>query len=154
MGNSFGFGYLYAEFAGWEIIHPHHHNPAEALSFLYPDAALSSSNNYHAWHKSLPFGIELAYPFHRVTTNLEDLIILTIYLGFIHIIFGRLIGFRDVLFYGTDHGHVGLLAAFFEHGVWIVLLIGGFMFSYGYLGPDEAESMMLPGAMIALSAVG
>ena len=150
---TFGFGYLYAEFAGWEIIHPHHHNPAEALSFLYPDAALSSSNNYHAWHKSLPFGIELAYPFHRVTTNLEDLIKLTIYLGFIHIIFGRLIGFRDVLFYGTDHGHVGLLAAFFEHGVWVVLLIGGFMFSYGYLGPDEAESMMLPGAMIALSAV-
>ena len=150
---TFGFGYLYAEFAGWEIIHPHHHNPAEALSFLYPDAALSSSHNYHAWHKTLPFGIELAYPFHRVTTNLEDLIILTIYLGFIHIIFGRLIGFRDVLFYGTDHGHVGLLAAFFEHGVWIVLLIGGFMFSYGYLGPDDAESMMLPGAMIALSAV-
>jgi V/A-type H+-transporting ATPase subunit I len=150
---TFGFGYLYAEFAGWEIIHPHHHNPAEALSFLYPDAALSSSHNYHAWHKTLPFGIELAYPFHRVTTNLEDLIILTIYLGFIHIIFGRLIGFRDVLYYGTDHGHVGLLAAFFEHGVWIVLLIGGFMFSYGYLGPDDAESMMLPGAMIASSAV-
>jgi V/A-type H+-transporting ATPase subunit I len=150
---TFGFGYLYAEFAGWEIIHPHHPNPAEALSFLYPDAALSSSHNYHAWHKTLPFGIELAYPFHRVTTNLEDLIILTIYLGFIHIIFGRLIGFRDVLYYGTDHGHVGLLAAFFEHGVWIVLLIGGFMFSYGYLGPDDAESMMLPGAMIALSAV-
>ena len=49
---TFGFGYLYAEFAGWEIIHPHHHNPAEALSFLYPDAALSSSHNYHAWHKS------------------------------------------------------------------------------------------------------
>ena len=150
---TFGFGYLYAEFAGWEIIHPHHPNPAEALSFLYPDAALSSSHNYHAWHKTLPFGIELAYPFHRVTTNLEDLIILTIYLGFIHIIFGRLIGFRDVLYYGTDHGHVGLLAAFFEHGVWIVLLIGGFMFSYGYLGPDDAESMMLPGAMIASSAV-
>jgi len=150
---TFGFGYLYAEFAGWEIIHPHHHNPAEALSFLYPDAALSSSHNYHAWHKTLPFGIELAYPFHRVTTNLEDLIILTIYLGFIHIIFGRLIGFRDVFYYGTDHGHVGLLAAFFEHGVWIVLLIGGFMFSYGYLGPDDAESMMLPGAMIASSAV-
>ena len=150
---TFGFGYLYAEFAGWEIIHPHHPNPAEALSFLYPDAALSSSHNYHAWHKTLPFGIELAYPFHRVTTNLEDLIILTIYLGFIHIIFGRLIGFRDVFYYGTDHGHVGLLAAFFEHGVWIVLLIGGFMFSYGYLGPDDAESMMLPGAMIASSAV-
>lgn len=150
---TFGFGYLYAEFAGWEIIHPHHPNPAEALSFLYPDAALSSSHDYYAWHKSLPFGIELAYPFHRVTSNLEDLIILTIYLGFVHIIFGRLIGFRDVLFYGTDHGHVGILAAFFEHGVWIVLLLGGFMFSYGYLGPSEAEDMMIPGAVIAIIAV-
>ena len=150
---TFGFGYLYAEFAGWEIIHPHHPNPAEALSFLYPDAALSSSHDYYAWHKSLPFGIELAYPFHRVTSNLEDLIILTIYLGFVHIIFGRLIGFRDVLFYGTDHGHVGFLAAFFEHGVWIVLLLGGFMFSYGYLGPSEAEGMMIPGAVIAITAV-
>ena len=150
---TFGFGYLYAEFAGWEIIHPHHHNPAEALSFLYPDAALSSSTHYHAWQKSLPFGIELAYPFHRVTSNLEDLIILTIYLGFLHIIFGRLIGFRDVLFYGTDHGHVGLVAAFFEHGVWIVLLIGGFLFSYGYLGPDGTEEMMQLGAVIALTAV-
>ena len=67
-------------------------------------------------------------------------------------IFGRIIGFRDVLFYGTDHGHVGLLAAFFEHGVWILLLIGGFMFSYGYLGPDEAEYMMQPGCYCGINS--
>ena len=149
-----GFGYIYAEFAGWEILPHHGHNPAENLAFLYP----FELDHGHAWAAHLPFGIELAFPFHRVTPtsdygNLEHLIVLTIYLGFLHIIFGRIIGFRDVLFYGTDHGHVGLLAAFFEHGVWILLLIGGFMFSYGYLGPDEAEYMMQPGAIVALSAV-
>jgi V/A-type H+-transporting ATPase subunit I len=78
---------------------------------------------------------------------------LTIYVGFFHIIFGKLIGFRDVLFYGTDHGHVGLAAAFFEHGSWIVLLIGGFMFTYGFLGPDEFDYLLQPGAAIAISAV-
>ena len=143
-----GFGYIYAEFAGWEILPHHGHNPAENLAFLYP----FDLDHGHAWAAHLPFGIELAFPFHRVTPtsdygNLEHLIVLTIYFGFLHIIFGRIIGFRDVLFYGTDHGHVGLLAAFFEHGVWILLLIGGFMFSYGYLGPDEAEYMMQPGAV-------
>ena len=149
-----GFGYIYAEFAGWEILPHHGHNPAENLAFLYP----FDLDHGHAWAAHLPFGIELAFPFHRVTPtsdygNLEHLIVLTIYFGFLHIIFGRIIGFRDVLFYGTDHGHVGLLAAFFEHGVWILLLIGGFMFSYGYLGPDEAEYMMQPGAIVALTAV-
>ena len=151
---TFVFGYLYAEFAGWEIFPHGHSNPAEALSILYPPVDSHGS----VWHDSFPFGIELAYPFHRVVLvedhgNLENLVLLTIYLGLIHIIFGRLIGFRDVMFYGTDHGHVGVTAAFFEHGVWIVLLIGGFLFSYGFLGPSEAEYMVLPGMIIAISAV-
>jgi V/A-type H+-transporting ATPase subunit I len=148
------FGYLYAEFAGWEIFPHGHSNPAEALSILYPPVDSHGS----VWHDSYPFGIELAYPFHRVTLvedygNLEHLVILTIYLGLIHILFGRLIGFRDVMFYGTDHGHIGVAAAFFEHGVWIILLIGGFLFSYGFLGPSEAGYMMIPGMLIAISAV-
>ena len=151
---TFLFGYLYAEFAGWEIFPHGHSNPAEALAILYPPVDSHGS----VWHGSYPFGIELAYPFHRVVLvedygNLEHLVILTIYLGLIHIIFGRLIGFRDVMFYGTDHGHIGIGAAFFEHGVWIVLLIGGFLFSYGFLGPSESEYMMMPGMIIAISAV-
>jgi len=151
---TFVFGYLYAEFAGWEIFPHGHSNPAEALSVFYPPVDSHGS----VWHESYPFGIELAYPFHRVVLvedygNLEHLVVLTIYMGLIHIIFGRLIGFRDVMFYGTDHGHIGIVAAFFEHGVWIVLLIGGFFFSYGFLGPSEAEYMMMPGMFIAISAV-
>lgn len=156
------FGYIYAEFAGWEIfmyektkidgvyVYGDNLSPVAFLANLYP---LSDSAHGYGPELELGFGINLYFPFHRVGTHLEDLIVLTIYVGFIHIIFGKLIGFRDVLFYGTDHGHVGLAAAFFEHGAWIVLLVGGFMFTYGFLGPDDAEYLLQPGAAIALSAV-
>lgn len=156
------FGYIYAEFAGWEIfmyektkingVYEYGDNlsPVAFLANLYP---LSDSAHGYGPELELGFGINLYFPFHRVGTHLEDLIVLTIYVGFIHIIFGKLIGFRDVLFYGTDHGHVGLAAAFFEHGAWIVLLVGGFMFTYGFLGPEDAEYLLQPGAAIALSAV-
>jgi len=155
------FGYIYAEFAGWEIfmyektkvdgIYEYGDNisPVAFLANLYP----FDLNHGYGPTADLGYGITLAFPFHRVGTHLEDLIVLTIYVGFIHIIFGKIIGFRDVLFYGTDHGHVGLAAAFFEHGAWIVLLIGGFMFTYGFLGPEDAENLLQPGAAIAISAV-
>lgn len=164
------FGYIYAEFAGWEIflyekltyadgsymkdssghyMYSENLSPVAFLANLYP---FDLDHGYGPFVE-LGYGINLAFPFHRVGTHLEDLIVLTIYVGFFHIIFGKLIGFRDVLFYGTDHGHVGLAAAFFEHGSWIVLLIGGFMFTYGFLGPDEFDYLLQPGAAIAISAV-
>ncbi|MEC7744504.1 MAG: V-type ATPase 116kDa subunit family protein [Candidatus Thermoplasmatota archaeon] len=146
------FGYIYAEFAGWEIFPHHSHNPAEALSILYP-----SFDYYHFWHASLPLGIELAFPFHRVTMvedhgNLEHLILLTIYLGVLHVFLGLSIGFRDIMLYGNGHGGFGFVCAFFEKGVWMILLVGGFMFAYGFLGPSDAEWMLMPGAAISISA--
>lgn len=168
------FGYIYAEFAGWEIflydkltyadgsymkdssghyMYSENLSPVAFLANLYP---LNLEHGYGPVAE-LGYGITLAFPFHRVGTHLNDLIILTIYVGFFHIIIGKLIGFRDVLFYGTDHGHIGPVAAFFEHGVWILLLIGGFFFSYGYLGSSkyglDVEHLMLPGAIVALSSV-
>ena len=148
------FGYLYAEFAGWEIFPHHAHNPAEALQVLYPAIP---DGAYHVWHASLPLGIELAFPFHRVVMvddhgNLEHLILLTIYLGVIHVFLGLAIGFRDILLFGNGHGGFGLVCAFFEKGTSMVLLLGGFMFAYGCIGPDEAEGMMIPGAGIAITA--
>ena len=159
------FGYIYAEFAGWEIfmyektkvdgIYTYGDNisPVAFLANLYP----FDLDHGYGPAVQLGYGINLSFPFHRVGTHLNDLIILTIYVGFFHIIIGKLIGFRDVLFYGTDHGHVGVVAAFFEHGVWILLLIGGFFFSYGYLGSTkynlDVEHLMLPGAIVALSSV-
>ena len=146
---TFIFGYLYAEFAGFEIFPHHGTNPAQALSVLYPELT-----DGHFWTASLPYGIELAYPFHRVVStvdhgNLEHLILLTIYIGALHVMFGLIIGFRDILLYGNGHGGIGLVCAFFEKGSWMILLIGGFFFAYGFLGPAEGTAMMMPGAAMA-----
>lgn len=148
------FGYIYAEFAGWEILPHYGNNPAEALAFLYP----FELDHGHAWTASLPFGLELAFPFHRVTPtsdygNLEHLIILTIYLGLVHVMLGLMIGFRDILLFGNGHGGIGFVCAFFEKGVWMMMLIGGFMFSYGFLGPPEGENLMIPGAILATISI-
>ena len=148
------FGYLYAEFAGWEIFPHHGSNPAEALQFLYPAI---DQGSYHVWSASFPLGIELAFPFHRVVMvsdhgNLEHLILLTIYLGVIHVFLGLIIGFRDIMLYGNGHGGAGFVCAFFEKGVWMILLVGGFLFAYGFLGPSDADWMLMPGAAICVSA--
>ena len=146
------FGYIYAEFAGWEIFPHYGSNPAVALQMFYPDIA---EGTYHAWSASLPLGIELAFPFHRVVMvdsqgNLEHLILLTIYLGMIHVFLGLVIGFRDIMLFGNGHGGFGFICAFFEKGAWMILLVGGFMFAYGFIGP--ADWMMEPGAAIAIVA--
>ena len=146
------FGYIYAEFAGWEIFPHYGSNPAVALQMFYPDIP---EGTYHAWSASLPLGIELAFPFHRVVMvdsqgNLEHLILLTIYLGMIHVFLGLVIGFRDIMLFGNGHGGFGFVCAFFEKGAWMILLVGGFMFAYGFIGP--ADWMMEPGAAIAIVA--
>ena len=172
------FGYIYAEFAGWEI-------------FLYekvtlPDGSYlkSSTGDYVKENVSpvaflaslypfdleygygpvaeLGYGITLSFPFHRVGSHLEDLIVLTIYVGFFHVLAGLAIGFRDILIHGNGHGGVGLVCAFFEKGAWMTLLIGGWMLAYGFLGsPDQmgylsesqANAMVVPGVSIVLASV-
>ena len=69
------FGYIYAEFAGWEYSSHGHSNPAEALPML----TLPVDLDHGLMGLILPFGIELAFPFHRVTLvedhgNLEHLL--------------------------------------------------------------------------------
>ena len=103
-----------------------------------------------------PFSMTLAYPFHRVSAvedggNLEHLILLTIYLGVIHVFLGLAIGFRDIMLYGNGHGGFGIVCAFFEKGAWMILLVGGFMFAYGFIGPASSE-VRDAGAGIALVA--
>ena len=137
------FGYLYAEFAGWEIfiyekltdgsgyylkdasghyIYSENRSPVAFLSVLYPELE-------HGYGPTavLPFGITLSFPFHRVGTHMSDLIVIAIYLGMLHLALGFLIGIRDV---AKEHGFV---AAFFEKGSWLIVLIGGFLACYGYL---------------------
>jgi len=86
----------------------------------------------------LPFGVELAFPFHRVVPisaggNLENLILLTIYMGVVHVLLGLVIGFRDIWLHGDAHGNTGPIVALFDRGSWIIILVGGFMFGYGFL---------------------
>jgi V/A-type H+-transporting ATPase subunit I len=148
------FGYLFGEFAGFEYL-PHGHCDIEGivgvaqchgagghyhweaahapvwttwLAALYPNGG-----EIHAlWEGN--FGLVLAYPFHRVTSNINDLMVLTLYLGILHLALGMIIGFRDV---NKEHG---LTAAMFEKGSWLLILVGGFLFIYSFLvSPNHTE---------------
>ena len=166
---TFVFGYIYAEIAGFEIFSHKHHTWANSLDIFYP----AVDYHGHAWHTSLPFGIELAFPFHRVTDvahhgNLEHLILLTIYLGVAHVFIGLVVGFRDIWLHGNGHGDEGFVCALFEKGSWMILLFGGFLAAYAFLSkpayeerwvsPDQAyldllSTMMTVGGIMIVIAV-
>ena len=116
MGNSSSYDKLtyadgsYMKDSSGHYMYSENLSPVAFLANLYP---LNLEHGYGPVAE-LGYGITLAFPFHRVGTHLNDLIILTIYVGFFHIIIGKLIGFRDVLFYGTDHGHVGPVSSIFR----------------------------------------
>ncbi len=159
------FGYIYGEFAGFEFL-PHGHCDIDhVIGVAQCEAA---HGHYHwegahspwwvAWMTNLypnggefysvwegPLNIVLAYPFHRVSSNLENLILITIYMGVIHVFLGLVLGFRDI--YKT-HGFVDAL---FEKGSWMTVLIGGFIFAYAFL-VDSASELLMPGA--AITGVG
>lgn len=170
------FGYIYGEFAGFEFL-PHietKYKSAEACSYVWQNGHCFKDAydipSWASWMTSLypnggrihyvlegPFSTTLAFPFHRVALvdnggNLEHLILLTIYLGVIHILIGLSIGFRDILLYGNGHGGFGLICAFFEKGTWMLLVIGGFLFGYSFIGPGS-EDMQIFGAGLAGASV-
>ena len=190
------FGYIYGEFAGFEIL-PHGHCDIDAIVGAH--ACHEAGGHWHwvaseapawsAWptlfypnggefhwsthelsifafagvEHGLPFGLTLSYPFHRVTMasaggNLEDLILLTIYMGVFHTLLGLTLGIRDSWIYGDSHGNVGPAVAFFDKGSWIAILVGGFLFAYAFLGLkgdhgqgylDFLSQMQLIGGVIA-----
>ena len=145
------FGYIYGEFAGFEIL-PHWHcdaalhaagtsygsdchwvftdgvpSWASSLSVMYPYGG-EFSNHHNLFEANLPMGVVLAFPFHRVTGNLTDLILLTIYLGVVHLMIAFVLGAIDEI----RHGH-GWSGALFGKVSWMLVLGGGFFFSYAYL---------------------
>ncbi len=164
------FGYIYGEFAGFEFL-PHGHcdidhiiGVAQCEAAYLPDGTHA---HYHwdsghspwwvAWMTNLypnggefywvwegPLNVVFAYPFHRVTSNLENLILITIYMGVIHVFLGLVLGFRDI--YKT-HGFVDAL---FEKGSWMTVLIGGFIFGYVFI----TESGELDPLGMAITGVG
>jgi V/A-type H+/Na+-transporting ATPase subunit I len=103
---------------------------AEAFGFIIEDWAPFASfyeSLYNATHHTLTgtvfeelFGLSHTYlPFHRAGGALQDYILLSIYLGCAHLLLGFIIGFINVY---RAHGPV---AAFFEKGSWLLILIGG-----------------------------
>ncbi len=146
------FGYIYGEFAGFEIL-PHHDGDHGWVASHAPDwatwlTALYPYGGEFQWERSWEFGkLVLAFPFHRVGHNLDDLVLLTIYMGAVHVLLGLIIGFRDIWIHGDSHGNTGPLVAFFDRGSWITILIAGYFFATGYLGlktnpGDETLTMM------------
>ena len=165
------FGYIYGEFAGFEFLPHMSHDYTDAVACVghhgtwYHDHCWVSGHSpswvswmtalypsegmiHHELH--LKFGVVLAYPFHRVTANLEHLILLTIYMGVAHIMLGLMIGFRDIV---KAHGWVD---AMFEKGSWMVLLVGGFLFSYAFLvkpGHTDPDYVALLDNMFTIGVV-
>ena len=164
------FGYIYGEFAGFEFL-PHGHCDIEGIVGV---AQCEAAHGHYHWEEAhapgwvawmtalypsggemhyllqLKFGVVFAYPFHRVSANLEHLILLTIYMGVVHIMLGLVLGFRDIV---KAHGWVD---AMFEKGSWMVLLVGGFLFSYAFLvkpGHTDPEYVALLDNMFTIGLV-
>ena len=144
------FGYLYGEFAGFEFL-PH----------AYPKYATEAACNYEwangacyklaegvpAWASwmtalypdggkihyvlELPYDLTLAYPFHRVSSDLMNLIVIAIYIGVIHLMVGFVLGAIDE--FRVGHGWQGALYGKFS---WMIIMVGGFLFCYDFYKED------------------
>ena len=87
-------------------------------------------------------------PFHRASSALTDYVLLSVYIGALHLFIGFIIGFFNVM---KAHG---IVAAFFEKGSWMMILLGGFFHIYGYMNKDNAVLAATAPALIMLAGVG
>jgi V/A-type H+-transporting ATPase subunit I len=87
-------------------------------------------------------------PFHRATSSLNEYVLLSVYIGVAHLMFGFILGFINV---ARAHG---LVAAFFEKGSWMVILAAGTLHIYGFLTTDQGVFDPTPYAMATLLGVG
>ena len=87
-------------------------------------------------------------PFHRATGALTDYVLLSVYIGALHLLIGFIIGFFNVM---KAHG---IVAAFFEKGSWMMILLGGFFHIYGYMNKDNEVLAATVPAIIMLAGVG
>ena len=145
--STFIFGLLYGEAFGFEVAPAAaqaagdlQNGAAAHVSARSGDAAADAAHTVPSWlawmshlypeeplETYVGFGVHLAYPFHRVGHNMGDLILISIYLGVLHLALGYLIGWRDV---AKEHG---MTAGFFEKGSWLVVLFSTFAAAYGAL---------------------
>ena len=87
-------------------------------------------------------------PFHRATSSLNEYVLLSVYLGDAHLMFGFILGFINV---ARAHG---LVAAFFEKGSWMIILAAGTLHIYGFLTTDQGVFDATPYALATLVGVG
>ena len=87
-------------------------------------------------------------PFHRADSALTDYVLVSVYVGVLHLFIGYVIGFVNVA-----KGH-GLVAAFFEKGSWLLILVGGFLHIYGFMkGNNQVIEGTIPGYLVLIGIV-
>ena len=131
---------------------------AEGFGFIW-DESWSPLEGFYAWTKDLTYGFKSSgigkalglghtyVPFHRADSALTDYVLLSVYIGALHLLIGYIIGFFNVL-----KGH-GIVAAFFEKGSWMMILCGGFLHIYGFMkGKNELLVGTIP-AFVLIAGV-
>ena len=135
---------------------------AEGFGFVWDDTGqmgdASPLAGIYAWtYENITFPafvtdtLNMSYthiPFHRATSSLSEYVLLSVYLGVAHLMFGFILGFINVW-----RAH-GALAAFFEKGSWIIILAAGSLHIYGFLTTDQGVFDATPYALATLAGVG
>ena len=159
------FGYMYGEFAGFEFL-PHiesQYTTEAACNYYWSTAheacfkdaydvpswvswmtALYPSGGRIHYVLELPYSLTFAFPFHRVSSDLMNLIVIAIYIGIFHLMVGFTLGAIDEVRVG--HGWQGALYGKIS---WMIIMVGGFLFCYDFYREDTINT---PG--LALVSVG
>ena len=91
----------------------------------------------------------LKVPWHRASKGhgLEEYVMISVYLGVVHLFLGFVIGFISVL---KAHG---IAAAYFEKGSWILILTAGFVHSRGMLRGYNELLEVTPALIIVIIGI-
>ena len=119
-----GFGFVWDE--SWSPLAPLYEITKEATDGHVPAFITSTLGMSHTY-----------IPFHRATGALTDYVLLSVYLGVVHLAFGFILGFINV---ARAHG---LVAAFFEKGSWMLILFGGTLHIYAFLTDETVAATTL-----------
>ena len=157
------FGYMYGEFAGFEFL-PHieaKYATEDVCKYTWEHGAcFKDAYDVPAWVSwmtalypdggrihyvlELPYSLTFAFPFHRVSSDLMNLIVIAIYIGIFHLMVGFILGAIDEVRVG--HGWQGAL---YGKVSWMIIMVGGFLFCYDFYREDSINT---PG--LALISVG
>lgn len=154
------FGYMYGEFAGFEFLpHIEAQYATEAACTKYTwthGACFKDAYDVPSWVSwmtalypnggrihyvlELPYSLTFAFPFHRVSSDLMNLIVIAIYIGIFHLMVGFTLGAIDEVRVG--HGWQGAL---YGKVSWMIIMVGGFLFCYDFY---KADSINTPGLVL------